>query len=52
MLSQNLYNKINKKLKKNIKEIKDKNNYILVKNNPEKKLWYKEIVYQILKYDN
>ena len=51
-VSQNLYNKINKKLKKNIKEMKDKNNYKLIRNNPEKKLGHKEIVYQILKNDN
>ena len=46
-VSQNLYNKINKKLKKRIKEINDKNNYKIIENKPERKMGHKEIVYQI-----
>ena len=52
MVSKNLYNKINKKLKNRIKEMNDKNNYKIIEKKPEKKMGHKEIVYQIINEDN
>ena len=47
-LSHNLYNKISKKMKKEIKEMNDKNNYKLIEKKPEKKMGHKEIVYNLI----
>ena len=52
MVSKNLYNKINKKLKNRIKEMNDKNNYKIIEKKPEKKMGHKEIVYQIINDGN
>ena len=51
-VSQNLYNKINKKLRKRIKEMNDKNNYKIIEKKPEKKMGHKEIIYQIMNDEN